>query len=150
HLGVGEHLLLAVEVVLADPDLVPAERVGGDDLLQVLVVRITRQAPRVLAHREQAESHGAPSFSCSPSQYAASPERRAKPPGPPPRGCYRVRLGATSTPDPLSRPRSAPRRQHPGAASMKFAHMSHIWRKPSLSPAQRFAELWRELEVCDA
>src|SRR5713226_2854867 len=33
---------------------------------------------------------------------------------------------------------------------MKFAHMSHIWRKPSLSPAERYAELWRELEVCDA
>lgn len=33
---------------------------------------------------------------------------------------------------------------------MKFAHMSHIWRKPGLSPAARFAELWRELELCDA
>lgn len=32
---------------------------------------------------------------------------------------------------------------------MQFAHMSHIWRKPSLSPAQRFAELWREVELCD-
>jgi alkanesulfonate monooxygenase SsuD/methylene tetrahydromethanopterin reductase-like flavin-dependent oxidoreductase (luciferase family) len=33
---------------------------------------------------------------------------------------------------------------------MKFAHQSHIWRKPGLSPAQRYAELWRELELCDA
>jgi hypothetical protein len=32
---------------------------------------------------------------------------------------------------------------------MKFAHMSHIWRKPGLSPAQRYAQLWRELELCD-
>lgn len=32
---------------------------------------------------------------------------------------------------------------------MKFAHMSHIWRKPDMSPAQRFAQLWRELELVD-
>jgi alkanesulfonate monooxygenase SsuD/methylene tetrahydromethanopterin reductase-like flavin-dependent oxidoreductase (luciferase family) len=28
--------------------------------------------------------------------------------------------------------------------------MSHIWRKPGLSPAARYAELWRELALCDA
>ena len=32
---------------------------------------------------------------------------------------------------------------------MNFAHMSHIWRKPGMSPAARYAELWRELELCD-
>jgi alkanesulfonate monooxygenase SsuD/methylene tetrahydromethanopterin reductase-like flavin-dependent oxidoreductase (luciferase family) len=34
--------------------------------------------------------------------------------------------------------------------AVKFAHMSHIWRKPGLSHAQRYAQLWRELELCDA
>jgi alkanesulfonate monooxygenase SsuD/methylene tetrahydromethanopterin reductase-like flavin-dependent oxidoreductase (luciferase family) len=33
---------------------------------------------------------------------------------------------------------------------MKFAHMSHIWRKPGMSPSARYAQLWRELEVADA
>jgi alkanesulfonate monooxygenase SsuD/methylene tetrahydromethanopterin reductase-like flavin-dependent oxidoreductase (luciferase family) len=32
---------------------------------------------------------------------------------------------------------------------MKFAHMSHIWRKPGMSHAERYAQLWRELELCD-
>ena len=32
---------------------------------------------------------------------------------------------------------------------MKFAHMSHIWRKPGMSPGERYAQLWRELELCD-
>ncbi len=32
---------------------------------------------------------------------------------------------------------------------MKFAHFSHIWGKPGLSPHQRYEELWRELELCD-
>jgi alkanesulfonate monooxygenase SsuD/methylene tetrahydromethanopterin reductase-like flavin-dependent oxidoreductase (luciferase family) len=33
---------------------------------------------------------------------------------------------------------------------MKFAHFSHVWGKPGLSPHQRYEELWRELELCDA
>ena len=32
---------------------------------------------------------------------------------------------------------------------MKFAHFSHIWAKPGMSPHQRYEELWRELQVCD-
>lgn len=32
---------------------------------------------------------------------------------------------------------------------MKFAHMSHIWMKPGMSASQRYAQLWRELELCD-
>jgi alkanesulfonate monooxygenase SsuD/methylene tetrahydromethanopterin reductase-like flavin-dependent oxidoreductase (luciferase family) len=32
---------------------------------------------------------------------------------------------------------------------MKFAHFSHIWAKPGLSPHQRYEELWRELALCD-
>jgi alkanesulfonate monooxygenase SsuD/methylene tetrahydromethanopterin reductase-like flavin-dependent oxidoreductase (luciferase family) len=32
---------------------------------------------------------------------------------------------------------------------MKFAHMSHIWRKPGMSVAERYAQLWREVELCD-
>ncbi|MFZ0609743.1 MAG: LLM class flavin-dependent oxidoreductase [Xanthobacteraceae bacterium] len=33
---------------------------------------------------------------------------------------------------------------------MKFAHFSHIWAKPGLTPHQRYEELWRELETADA
>jgi len=32
---------------------------------------------------------------------------------------------------------------------MKFAHFSHIWGKPGMSPHQRYEELWRELALCD-
>jgi alkanesulfonate monooxygenase SsuD/methylene tetrahydromethanopterin reductase-like flavin-dependent oxidoreductase (luciferase family) len=32
---------------------------------------------------------------------------------------------------------------------MKFAHFSHVWNKPGLTPHQRYEELWRELELCD-
>lgn len=32
---------------------------------------------------------------------------------------------------------------------MKFAHFSHIWNKPGMTPHQRYEELWRELELCD-
>ena len=32
---------------------------------------------------------------------------------------------------------------------MKFAHMSHVWRKPDMTPADRFGQLWRELELAD-
>ena len=32
---------------------------------------------------------------------------------------------------------------------MKFAHFSHIWGKPGLTPYQRYEELWRELALCD-
>jgi len=28
---------------------------------------------------------------------------------------------------------------------MKFAHFSHIWNKPGMSPHQRYEQLWREL-----
>lgn len=33
---------------------------------------------------------------------------------------------------------------------MQFAHFSHVWAKPGLTPHQRYEELWRELQLCDA
>lgn len=33
---------------------------------------------------------------------------------------------------------------------MKFAHFSHVWAKPGMTPHQRYEELWRKLELCDA
>jgi alkanesulfonate monooxygenase SsuD/methylene tetrahydromethanopterin reductase-like flavin-dependent oxidoreductase (luciferase family) len=33
---------------------------------------------------------------------------------------------------------------------MKFAHFSHVWGKPGMTPHQRYEQLWRELEQCDA
>ena len=33
---------------------------------------------------------------------------------------------------------------------MKFAHFAHVWGKAGMSPAQRYRQLWRELELCDA
>jgi alkanesulfonate monooxygenase SsuD/methylene tetrahydromethanopterin reductase-like flavin-dependent oxidoreductase (luciferase family) len=32
---------------------------------------------------------------------------------------------------------------------MKFAHFSHIWCKPGMTPHQRYEELWAELQLCD-
>ena len=32
---------------------------------------------------------------------------------------------------------------------MKFAHFSHIWNKPGMTPHQRYEQLWRELQLCD-
>ena len=32
---------------------------------------------------------------------------------------------------------------------MKFAHFSHIWCKPGMTPHQRYEELWGELALCD-
>jgi alkanesulfonate monooxygenase SsuD/methylene tetrahydromethanopterin reductase-like flavin-dependent oxidoreductase (luciferase family) len=32
---------------------------------------------------------------------------------------------------------------------MKFAHFSHVWAKHGMTPAQRYEQLWRELELCD-
>ena len=32
---------------------------------------------------------------------------------------------------------------------MKFAHFSHVWSKPGMTPHQRYEQLWRELEVAD-
>ena len=32
---------------------------------------------------------------------------------------------------------------------MKFAHFSHVWNKPGMTPAQRYDQLWRELSACD-
>ncbi|HEY5658004.1 MAG TPA: LLM class flavin-dependent oxidoreductase, partial [Myxococcota bacterium] len=32
---------------------------------------------------------------------------------------------------------------------MKFAHFSHVWNKPGMTPHQRYDQLWRELELCD-
>jgi alkanesulfonate monooxygenase SsuD/methylene tetrahydromethanopterin reductase-like flavin-dependent oxidoreductase (luciferase family) len=32
---------------------------------------------------------------------------------------------------------------------MKFAHFSHIWAKPGMTPHQRYEQLWRELQLCD-
>ncbi len=33
---------------------------------------------------------------------------------------------------------------------MKFAHFSHVWAKPGMTPHQRYLQLWRELALCDA
>jgi alkanesulfonate monooxygenase SsuD/methylene tetrahydromethanopterin reductase-like flavin-dependent oxidoreductase (luciferase family) len=33
---------------------------------------------------------------------------------------------------------------------MKFAHFSHVWGKPTMTPHERYEQLWRELELCDA
>ena len=32
---------------------------------------------------------------------------------------------------------------------MKFAHFSHIWGKPGMTPHQRYEQLWREIKLCD-
>lgn len=32
---------------------------------------------------------------------------------------------------------------------MKFAHFAHVWNKHGMTPADRYAQLWRELELCD-
>ena len=32
---------------------------------------------------------------------------------------------------------------------MKFAHFSHVWIKPEMTPAQRYEQLWRELSLAD-
>lgn len=32
---------------------------------------------------------------------------------------------------------------------MKFAHFSHIWGKPGMTPHERYEQLWRELALCD-
>jgi len=32
---------------------------------------------------------------------------------------------------------------------MKFAHFSHVWNKPGMNPAERYAQLWRELRAAD-
>jgi alkanesulfonate monooxygenase SsuD/methylene tetrahydromethanopterin reductase-like flavin-dependent oxidoreductase (luciferase family) len=32
---------------------------------------------------------------------------------------------------------------------MKFAHFSHVWAKPGMTPHERYEELWRELALCD-
>ncbi len=32
---------------------------------------------------------------------------------------------------------------------MKFAHFAHVWGKAGMSPAQRYEQLWRELQIAD-
>jgi alkanesulfonate monooxygenase SsuD/methylene tetrahydromethanopterin reductase-like flavin-dependent oxidoreductase (luciferase family) len=32
---------------------------------------------------------------------------------------------------------------------MKFAHFSHVWAKPEMTPHERYEQLWRELQLCD-
>jgi alkanesulfonate monooxygenase SsuD/methylene tetrahydromethanopterin reductase-like flavin-dependent oxidoreductase (luciferase family) len=32
---------------------------------------------------------------------------------------------------------------------MQVAHFSHVWNKPGMTPAERYAQLWRELKLCD-
>jgi len=32
---------------------------------------------------------------------------------------------------------------------MKFAHFAHVWGKQGMSPAERYEQLWRELQLCD-
>src|SRR5215475_13545131 len=36
-----------------------------------------------------------------------------------------------------------------GGRQMKFAHFSHVWNKPGMTAAERYEQLWRELETCD-
>jgi alkanesulfonate monooxygenase SsuD/methylene tetrahydromethanopterin reductase-like flavin-dependent oxidoreductase (luciferase family) len=33
---------------------------------------------------------------------------------------------------------------------VKFAHFSHVWAKPGMTPHERYEQLWRELQLCDA
>jgi alkanesulfonate monooxygenase SsuD/methylene tetrahydromethanopterin reductase-like flavin-dependent oxidoreductase (luciferase family) len=33
---------------------------------------------------------------------------------------------------------------------MRFAHFSHVWGKPDMTPHQRYEQLWQELQLCDA
>src|SRR4249920_1908423 len=37
----------------------------------------------------------------------------------------------------------------PRIPTINFAHFSHIWGKPGMTPYRRYEELWRELELCD-
>ncbi len=37
----------------------------------------------------------------------------------------------------------------PRGVAMKFAHFSHVWGKAAMTPATRYEQLWRELELCD-
>jgi alkanesulfonate monooxygenase SsuD/methylene tetrahydromethanopterin reductase-like flavin-dependent oxidoreductase (luciferase family) len=32
---------------------------------------------------------------------------------------------------------------------MKFAHFAHVWGKEGMTPAERYRQLWRELQLCD-
>ena len=32
---------------------------------------------------------------------------------------------------------------------MQFAAFSHVWKKPGMTPHQRYEELWRKLQICD-
>ena len=32
---------------------------------------------------------------------------------------------------------------------MKFAHFAHVWGKRGMTPGDRYAQLWRELQLCD-
>ena len=32
---------------------------------------------------------------------------------------------------------------------MKFAHFAHVWHKDGMAPAERYRQLWRELQACD-
>lgn len=34
-------------------------------------------------------------------------------------------------------------------AAVKFGHFSHVWNKVGMTAAQRYEQLWRELELCD-
>src|SRR5262247_3811404 len=36
-----------------------------------------------------------------------------------------------------------------GGGPMKFAHFSHVGNKPGMTVAERYEQLWRELETCD-
>ena len=32
---------------------------------------------------------------------------------------------------------------------MRFSSFSHVWNKPGMTPAERYEQLWRELQLCD-
>src|SRR2546423_12366500 len=33
--------------------------------------------------------------------------------------------------------------------SVQFGYFSHVWNRPGMTPAQRYAQLWRELALAD-
>jgi alkanesulfonate monooxygenase SsuD/methylene tetrahydromethanopterin reductase-like flavin-dependent oxidoreductase (luciferase family) len=37
-----------------------------------------------------------------------------------------------------------------GVSEIRFAHFSHVWNKPGMTPEARYDQLWRELAVADA
>src|SRR6185295_7106350 len=61
-------------------------------------------------------------------------------------------IAASSTVGKIDTTRAGLKGQRPdviGERRVKFAHFSHVWGKPGMTPHQRYEELWRELRLCD-